>query len=143
MPPIQHHLGIVFCIHQNSKAILEVDDVEQLVRYDEAVAGPKSVRDIAGEVQPLLNEDEGICTVLFCNLNLLQNEFQVAVGVHLHFVRVIFTCGPGRALFQRLAEFMLTQSMGGGAFRCGLRGLVGELSLQIGGGVAVHPTVSR
>ena len=130
-------------IHQHPKAVLEVDDMQELVRHDEAVAGSEPIRDIAGEVQPLLDEDEGVCTVLLGYLDLLQHEFHIAVGVQLHFVGVVLAGRSGGAHFQSFAELMLTQRVGGRTFRCRLRGSVGELPLQIGGGVAVHPTVSR
>ena len=140
---IQHHLGILRCIHQHPKTILEVDDMQELVRHNEAVTGSKSIRDIAGKVQPLFDKDEGVCTVLLGYLDLLQHEFHIAVGVHLHFVGVVLADRPDGSHFQSFTELVLTQRMGGRTFRCGLRGFVGELPLQIGGGVAVHPTMSR
>lgn len=35
---IQHHLRIIHCIHQNTESVFEVDDVEGIVRNDDAVS---------------------------------------------------------------------------------------------------------
>lgn len=56
---VQHHLGIFLRVHQDALPILEIDDVQELVRHDQAVAGAEPVRHITGEVQPLFDEDEG------------------------------------------------------------------------------------
>ena len=69
---IQHHLWIFFGIYQHTLTVFEVNNVEELVRHDEAVAGPETVRHIAGEVQPLLNEHLGVQAVLPGFLNGFQ-----------------------------------------------------------------------
>ena len=53
---VQHHLRILFGIHQHALAVLQIDNVEELVRHDKAVAGAEAIRHIAGEVEPLFNE---------------------------------------------------------------------------------------
>ena len=95
--------------------------MEELVRHDEAVAGAKAIRHIAGEVEPLLNEHLGVRAILPCFLDSFQNEFQVAVRVHLHFVGVVLADRAGGAHLQRLAELVFRQCVSGGAFGCGFR----------------------
>ena len=73
--------------------------MQEFVRHNEAVAGSKPIRDIAGEVQPLLDEDKGVCAVLLGHLNLLQYEFHIAVDVHLHFVGVVLADSPDGSHF--------------------------------------------
>ena len=103
--------------------------------------GAEAVRHIAGEVQPLLNEHLGVRAVLPGFLDGFQNEFQVAVRVHLHFVGVVLADRAGGAHLQRLAELVFRQRMSGGAFGCGFRFSVLELQFQPCGWIAVQPPV--
>ena len=138
---IQHHLRILFGIHQHALAVLQIDNMEELVRHDKAVAGAEAIRHIAGEVQPLFNEHLGVRAVLSGFLDGFQNEFQVAVRVHLHFVGVVLADRAGGAHLQRLAELVFRQRMSGGAFGCGFRFPVFELQFQPCGWIAVEPAV--
>lgn len=138
---IQHHLRIFLGIYQNSLAVLEIDNVEELVCHDEAVAGAEAVRHIAGEVQPLLNEHLGVRAVLPGFLDGFQNEFQVAVRVHLHFVGVVLADRAGGAHLQCLAELVFRQRMSGSPFCGSFRFSVLKLQFQPCGWIAVKPAV--
>ena len=109
--------------------------MEELVCHDEAVAGAEAVRHIAGEVQPLLNEHLGVRAILPGFLDGFQNEFQVAVRVHLHFIGIVLADRAGGAHLQRLAELVFCQRMSGCAFGCGFRFSVLKLQFQSSGGL--------
>ena len=138
---VQHHLRILLGIDQHTLTIFEINNVEELVCHDEAVAGPEAVRHIAGEVQPLLNEHLGVRTVLPGFLDGFQNEFQIAVRVHLHFIGIVLADRAGGAQLQRFAELVFRQCMSGGAFCCGFRFSVLKLQFQPCGWIAVEPAV--
>ena len=95
--------------------------MEELVRHDEAVAGPETVRHIAGEVQPLLNEHLWVRAILPGLLEGFQNEFHITVRVQFHFVGVVLADRAGGAHLQSFAELVFRQRMSGGAFGCGFR----------------------
>lgn len=138
---VQHHLGIFLRFHQDALPVLEIDDVQELVRHNQAVAGAEPVRHITGEVQPLFDEDEGIGAEHLSFLQLLQHELHIPIGVDVHFIAVIRADWfPGTDL-QRLFELVLGESMGGGSFGRSLRLPVGELQLQPRRGVAVEPSM--
>ena len=61
---VQHHLRILLGIYQHSLVVLQIDNVEELVRHDKAVAGAEAVRHIAGEVEPLFNEHLRVWAIL-------------------------------------------------------------------------------
>ena len=138
---IQHHLGILLGLNQNALAVLEVDDVEQLVRHDDAVPGAEAFRDPAGEVQPLLDEDQRVGALKLGLGELLQYELHIAICVSVHLITVILGHRLTGAHLQSAAELVFAESVGGGAFGSGLRLPVGKLPLQTGGGGTVHPTV--
>ena len=122
-------------------AVLVIHDVEGAVSDEDAVPGAEALRDITGKVQPLLNEHLGVRAVLPGFLDGFQNEFQIAVCVHLHFVGVVLDDRAGGAHLQRLAELVFRQRMSGGAFGCGFRFSVLKLQFQPCGWIAVEPAV--
>ena len=138
---VQHHLRILFGIHQHALAVLQIDNVEELVRHDEAVAGAEAVRHIAGEVQPLLNEHLWVRAILPGFLNGFQNELQVTVRVHLHFIGIVLADRAGGAHLQCLTELVFRQRMSGGTFGCGFRFSILKLQFQPCGWIAVKPAV--
>ena len=138
---VQHHLRILLGIDQHTLTIFEINNVEELVCHDEAVAGPEAVRHIAGEVQPLLNEHFWVRAVLSGFLDGFQNEFQIAVRVHLHFIGIVLADRAGGAHLQSLTELVFHQSVSGGAFCGGFRLPVLELQFQPCGGAAVELAV--
>ena len=138
---VQHHLGIFLCVYQDALPVLEIDDVQELVRHDQAVAGAEAVRHIAGEVQPLFNEDKRVGAERLGFLQLFQHKLHIPIGIGVHFIAVIWADGlPGTQL-QCLFELVLSQSVSSGAFGCGFRLPVGELQLQPRRGVAVEPSM--
>ena len=138
---IQHHLRIFLGIHQHALAVFQVNNVEELVRHDETVAGPETVWHIAGEVQPLLNEHLGVRAILPGFLDGFQNEFHVAVRIQFHFIGVVLADRAGGAHLQRFAELVLCQRVSGGAFGCGFCFSVLELQFQPCGWITVEPAV--
>ena len=138
---VQHHLWIFLAIHQHALAVFEVNNVEQLVRHDEAVAGSEAVRHIAGEVQPLLNEHLGVRAILPGFLDGFQNEFHVAVRIQFHFIGVVLADRAGGAHLQRFAELVFCKGMSRCTFCGSFRFSVLELQFQPGGWVAVKPAV--
>ena len=138
---VQHHLGILLRVHQDALPILEINDVQELVRHNQAVAGAEPVRHITGEVQPLFDEDERVSAERLSFLQLFQHELHIPVGVGVHFVTIKRANGLSGAQLQRLFELVLGESMGGGAFRCGFCLPVGELQLQPRRGVAMEPAM--
>ena len=138
---IQHHLRILFGIHQYALSVLQIDNVEELVRHDKAVAGAEAIRHIAGEVQPLLNEHLRVRAVLPGFLNGFQNELQVTVRVHLHLVGIVLTDRAGGAHLQCLTELVFCKGMSRCTFCGSFRFSVLELQFQPSGGIAVKPAV--
>ena len=138
---VQHHLWIFLRVHQDALPVLEINDVQELVRHDQAVPGAEAVRHIAGEVQPLFDEDERVSAERPGFLQLFQHELHIPIGVGVHFIAVIRADGLPGAQLQRLFELVFGQSMSGGAFGCGFRLPVGELQLQPCRRVAVEPSV--
>ena len=138
---VQHHLRIFLRVHQDALPILEIDDVQELVRHNQAVAGAEPVRHITGEVQPLFDEDERVGAERLSFYQLFQHELHIPVGVGVHFIAVIRADWFSRTNFQRLFELVLGKGMGGGSFRRGFRLPVGELQLQPRRGVAMEPAM--
>ena len=98
----------------------------------------KKLRDL----YPLETEDGNRIWVEFLNQKKwCQNEFQVAVRVHLHFIGIVLADRAGGAHLQRFAELVFCQRMSGGTFGCGFRFSVLKLQFQSSGGIAVKPAV--
>ena len=138
---VQHHLRILFGIHQHALAVFQVNNVEELVRHNEAVAGPETVRHIAGEVQPLLNEHLWVRAILPGLLDGFQNEFHIAVCVHLHLVGIILADRADGAHLQCLTELVFCKGMSRCTFCGSFRFSVLELQFQPSGWIAVKPAV--
>ena len=139
---VEHHLGISLRFDQNALPILEIDDVQGFIADDDTVTGSKSVRDIAAEVEALLDVDHGIRAVLPGFGKRFKDELHIVVRVHIHLVTVVLGDRlPSRPQLQRSAELMLTQRMCGGAFGGGFRLLVFKLQLQPRRWRAVEPAV--
>ena len=86
---IAHHLAVAFSLNKNSKTMLVVDDLQNLVGNDDAVAGSKAILYPAGEVEPLFDEHHRVSAVLLCRLELFQYIGTILLGAVLHLSAVI------------------------------------------------------
>ena len=69
--------------------MLVINDLQNLIRNDHTVAGAEAIFDPSGEIQPLLDQNLRIRTVLLCRLNLFRHIIPVTLGAVLHFLIVI------------------------------------------------------
>jgi len=83
---IAHHLWVVFGFHQNAEPVFEVNDVQNLVCNDQAVAGAESIRNPSGKVQALFHKNLRIRTEFFCFLQLFHDIGAVLVRAVFHFL---------------------------------------------------------
>ena len=141
---VEHHLGIPLRFDQNALPIFEIDDVQGFIADDDTVTSSKSVRDIAAEVQTLLDMDHGIRAVLPGFRKRFKDELHIVICVHIHLVAVVLGDRfPSGLQLQRSAELMLTQRVCGGTFGGGFRLLIFKLQLQPRRGRAVEPAMRR
>ena len=126
-------LELLLGLHQNALPIFEVDDVEQLVRHDETVPGAKALRDPAGEIQPLFDEDQRIGALQLGLGELLQHELHTAVCVCVHFVTVVLGHRLAGAYLQSAAELVFAEGVGGGSAGAGAGGVAGAAAAASSG----------
>lgn len=105
------------CIDQNAEAVLIVNDLQCTVCDDDAVGGAEAGLYPAGEVHPLLDENNGISAGLLRRLHLFEYIGGVTIGTVRHFlVEPRQVLGRVSSLHaQRPAELVLTERVGVGA----------------------------
>ena len=86
---IQHHLRIFLGIHQHALAVLQIDNVEELVRHDKAVAGAEAVLDVLREVDSHLKLGKCVLARLLRSFGLFSNKSCVVICAFLHFSVVV------------------------------------------------------
>ena len=69
--------------------MLVIDNLQNLICYDHAVAGAEAVLYPSGKVQPLFDQYLRIRTMLLCRLDLLRHIIPVAFRAVLHFLIVV------------------------------------------------------
>ena len=111
--------------------------MEELVRHDKAVAGAEAIRHIAGEVEPLFDEDFRVRAELPGFLQGFQNKLHIAVRIGVHLVRVVLADRLTGAHFQCFAEFVFRKGMSCGTFGGGFRFPVLKFLLQPCGWITV------
>ena len=82
---VAHHLRVILRFDQNPKTIFEINNLKDLVRYDETVAGAEAVRYPFGEIQSLFNKDQRILAVLSGFFVLFHNKGTVFIRRVRHF----------------------------------------------------------
>ena len=135
-------LAVVFRFDQHAQTELEVDNVQQVIRDDHAVAGSEAVLHPLGEIQRLLHADQRVLAQRLGRFDLLHHEVPVALSGLLH-LRVV----PGQILSriaarspQRLLHQILAQLMGVGAL-LGIRtALVLFLGTELRAGRTLEPS---
>ena len=81
---IAHHLRIPFGTHHDSDAVFQIDHVEHIVGHNAGVPGAESFRHPAGEVQPLLHQNDGVRAVLLRLGQLLHHKRFISIGAVCH-----------------------------------------------------------
>lgn len=84
-----HHLTVTFGFHKDSKTMLVINNVENFICNDDAVASSESVLNPSREVQSLLNEYHRVTAELLGTFELLQNIISVFFRTVLHLTTVI------------------------------------------------------
>ena len=105
---VTHHLRIVFCFHQDAESVFEVDDVQDLVCNDQAVAGSEGIRNPSGEVQALFHKNLRIAAEFLCFLQLFHDIGAVLVRAVCHFLIIVREgfCGILGSLSQCSQDFV-------------------------------------
>ena len=116
--------------------------MEELVRHNQAVARAETLRDIAGKIKPLLDENDRVFAILLCFSDGFLDELDVVVCKTIHFIGVILTDRFLGAHFQYPPQLVFAESVCCCTFRCRLGFSVGKLLFQSRGGSAVCPPVS-
>ena len=127
---VEHHLGIVFRFHEHTHTVFEVDNVQRLIGDNNAVAGAEALRNIAAEIQPLFDGNDGIGADLLRFRDGFQHKLYIAICVEVHFVTVVRRARLFRWHLQCTPELMLAQRMCSGAFFGSLGFPILELLLQ-------------
>ena len=123
---VTHHLGVVIRLHQNTKPMLIVDDMECSVGDNDGVRGTEALFHPSGEIHPLLNEDYRVRAGFLGSFRQFQDIGSVSVGAVFHFFVI-----PSQMLgridclhAQRLAELVLTEAVSIGPFSGIIRAFV-------------------
>ena len=85
---IAHHLWVVFGFHQNAEPVFEVNDVQNLVCNDQAVAGAESIRNPSGKVQALFHKNLQISPGEYIRRIKLQESKQMIRENNLNFTEI-------------------------------------------------------
>lgn len=86
---LMDHLTVTFGFHKDSKTMLVINNVENFICNDDAVASSESVLNPSREVQSLLNEYHRVTAELLGTFELLQNIISVFFRTVLHLTTVI------------------------------------------------------
>ena len=126
---IAHHLRILLGIHQDSQAMLVIDDCQGIVGYDEAVACSKTAWHPLGKVQPLFDHDHRVLAGCFGCGQAFHDELRVFISAFRHLLikereslRRVFQLLPQRRLHLEFTERMGICSLAG-EFTGGIRQL--------------------
>lgn len=124
-------------------AVLEIDNLNIMLRDDDAVRGSHAFGDISPQVHDLLHEDLRLGTAGLPPLQLFQNEGGIAPAGFLHLFGVVVHTGPGILIrnAQQLMEQVFAQAVGLRALRGEDGALVRELLAEPGGTGAVVPAL--
>ena len=141
---IAHHLRILLGIHQDSQAVLVIDDRQGIVGHDEAVACSEPARNPLGKVQLLFNHNQRVLAGCFGRCQTFHNELRIFISAFRHLLikvrqgfRRVFHLLPQSCLHLEFAERMGICSLAG-EFTGGIR----QIGTFLGGRRAGQPSVA-
>lgn len=123
--------------------MLVINNVENFVCNDDAVASSKSVLNTAREVESLFNEHHRITAELLGTFILFENVISIFFRTILHFTTVVGEafCWISYITTESFLHKVSTEFMAVGSFLCIRRGLIFDSFTELSGRWTVDPSM--